>query len=43
LWWYSTTIPEQPLGIETDANKNANTNTTRSVPSVSYARDIYLS
>jgi hypothetical protein len=43
LWWHSTTIPEQPLEIETDANKNANTNTTRSVPSVSYARDIYLS
>ncbi len=36
LWWHSTTIPEQPL------DNTMNTAIKRSVPSVSYARDIYL-
>jgi U3 small nucleolar RNA-associated protein 6 len=37
LWWHSTTIPEQPL-----ATCNEKDSIQRSIPSVSYARDIYL-
>ena len=35
LWWHSTTLPGQPLASMVDAGKE-------SVPSVSYARDVYL-
>mmetsp|Transcript_26558 Transcript_26558/g.30889 ORF Transcript_26558/g.30889 Transcript_26558/m.30889 type:complete len:499 (-) Transcript_26558:101-1597(-) len=38
LWWHSTTIPVQPVETTNDCKGTKN----RSVPSVSYARDIYL-
>ena len=40
LWWHRTSIPEQPM-IDVHAEK-LKTSSASSVPSISYARDIYL-